>query len=104
VPLLFGLENTAEKISQLQFRQSKTQSKTEAFKKLINNATSEFDFICQDPPKTAIDGYVKLIAQEIYEAERTGAVYTEDAEVCRNLVRVLRMTYGATPIKSEPSA
>jgi hypothetical protein len=81
VALLSGLEITAEKVSELQRR----QSESEAFNKLLRRAVARFG-----RPETAADHFAKL-EQEIDKAESSGAVCFDDARICDDLISIFRL-------------
>lgn len=82
--LVGGLGKTAKKVSDLQLR----QTRAEAFYRLLQREVGHFGSILRHP-ESAADRFAKT-EQEIEEAERTQAIFVEDARVCRDLVAVLR--------------
>jgi hypothetical protein len=84
ITLLGGLENAAEKVSELQLR----QSKSEAFNTLLKCEVEHFGSILRWP-ETAADHFAKL-EQEIDKAERSRAVCFDDARICRDLIGIFR--------------
>jgi hypothetical protein len=84
VALIGGLESMAEKVSELQLRQSKSK----AFNELIKREVAHFGWILSWP-ETAADHLARL-EQEIEQAQRSGAVDFEDARICGDLIGIFR--------------
>ena len=84
VVLIGGLEAMAEKVSELQLRQSKSK----AFNELLKREVAHFGSILTWP-ETAADHLAKL-EQEIEQAQRSGAVDFEDARICGDLIGIFR--------------
>jgi hypothetical protein len=85
VALLGGLENNAEKVSELQRR----QSESEAFNKLLRRELAHFESILSYP-ESAADHFAK-VEQEIEQAQRSGAVCLDDARICDDLISIFRL-------------
>jgi hypothetical protein len=86
--LLFGLEKTVEKVSEISELKLR-QSKSEAFCKLLQREVGHFGRMLAYPETAAAD-HLARVEQEIEEAEKSGTVYYEDARICRDLVGTLR--------------
>jgi hypothetical protein len=84
VMLIGGLEAMAEKVSELQLRQSKSK----AFNELIKREVAHFGWTYRSP-EIAADHLAKL-EQEIEQAQRSGAVDFEDARICGDLIGIVR--------------
>ena len=84
VALIGGLEAMAEKVSELQLRQSKSK----ALNELIKREVAHFGSILRWP-ETEADHFAKL-EQEIEQAQRSGAVDFEDARICGDLIGIFR--------------
>jgi hypothetical protein len=85
VALLGSLEKTAEKVSELQLR----QSKSEAFNELLKREVAHLGSMLRHS-ETSADHFAK-VKQEIEQAQRSGAVDFEDARICGDLISIFRL-------------